>query len=133
MTVIRGSQTFNVPAGRNAIIREIEIIPGEVLVDSSATLGTIPLEMLLSFFIDGGAVPHNAEMGLRLLAGSNRYPVFFPTPVEAEIEVILKMDQTVFTVAETGINCTVILHGQLILSDDRPSNFIVSTQRGKKS
>ena len=130
MTVMTGDITFTVPEGRQAIIRSIEIIPGDVLVDTSAATGTIPDEMLLSFFVDGGAVAHNALQSIRLVEGVNRFPLFFPTPAEAKIKVLMKMNQTTFTEANTGINCAVTLQGNLVLDDARPTNFVVSTRRG---
>ena len=126
MTIMLGSTQFSIPKGFQAVIREIELIPGEVIVNNGVNGTNVPIDTKLSFLVESGGIPANSEMIIQMIDGKNPFPLFFVTTEAAIVTVKLSMDQTVFTNAGEGMDVKFLVRGNLLLSDDRPPNFIIS-------
>ena len=124
-----GNIKKTVPAGYNMIVRQIILTPSDVLVDVD-TFGATPVEYLMSLSTNGAGVVENTDFPVFLLAGENVFDVFFTALENAVIQVSLSVTTDLYTLAGEGQNVTINIVGNLLLSDNRPDNMIVSTEVG---
>lgn len=129
MPIAKGELSRTVPSGYDLIVRQVIFIPGEALVNVDA-FGAVPLEWLMTLQSNNAGIVQNTDIPIFLLGGENVIDVFFTAPENAEVKVLLSLESDVYTLVGEGMNVAINIYGNLILSDNRPDNMVVSTKVG---